>query len=80
MKGPALVVNTGCSSSAVAIHLACESLRRRETDLALAGGVFAALDAGALASLSSIGMLSHRAECPILSRWPTACCYLKGSG
>ncbi|MCI4185726.1 SDR family NAD(P)-dependent oxidoreductase [Dickeya dianthicola] len=68
MKGPALVVNTGCSSSAVAIHLACESLRRRETDLALAGGVFAALDAGALASLSSIGMLSHRAECPIFEQ------------
>ncbi|MEM0672018.1 SDR family NAD(P)-dependent oxidoreductase [Dickeya oryzae] len=68
MKGPALVVNTGCSSSAVAIHLACESLRRGETDLALAGGVFAALDAGALASLSGIGMLSHHAECPIFEQ------------
>ncbi len=67
-KGPALVVNTGCSSSAVAVHLACESLRRGETDLALAGGVFAALDAGALTSLSSIGMLSHRAECPIFEQ------------
>ncbi|MGM3182114.1 SDR family NAD(P)-dependent oxidoreductase [Dickeya oryzae] len=68
MKGPALVVNTGCSSSAVAIHLACESLRHRETDLALAGGVFAALDADALASLSGIGMLSHGAECPIFEQ------------
>lgn len=68
MKGPALVVNTGCSSSAVAIHLACESLRRLETELALAGGVFTALDADALASLSSIGLLSHNATCPIFDR------------
>ncbi|OKP52620.1 polyketide synthase [Serratia marcescens] len=68
MKGPALVVNTGCSSSAVAIHLACESLRRRETELALAGGVFTALDADALASLSGIGLLSHRAACPIFDQ------------
>ncbi len=68
MKGPALVVNTGCSSSAVAIHLACESLRRRETTLALAGGVFAALDADALASLSGIGLLSRNATCPVFDR------------
>ncbi|NUA43757.1 Polyketide synthase PksN [Dickeya solani] len=80
MKGPALVVNTGCSSSAVAIHLACESLRRRETDLALAGGVFAALDAGALASLSSIGMLSHRAECPIFEQMADGMLLSEGIG
>jgi len=29
LNGPAFVINTGCSSSAVAIHLACESLRNR---------------------------------------------------
>ncbi|MBV2240668.1 hypothetical protein KQR57_05280 [Bacillus inaquosorum] len=28
LMGPAMVVNTGCSSSAATIHLACESLRR----------------------------------------------------
>ncbi|PYD40062.1 polyketide synthase [Serratia plymuthica] len=68
MKGPAMVVNTGCSSSAVAIHLACESLRRRETELALAGGVFTALDADALASLSGIGLLSRKPACPIFDQ------------
>ena len=43
LKGPAMVVNTACSSSGVAIHLACESLRHGESSLALAGGVFAAI-------------------------------------
>ncbi|MEM9511935.1 MAG: type I polyketide synthase, partial [Cyanobacteria bacterium P01_E01_bin.48] len=38
LKGSALTVQTGCSSSLVAVHLACQSLLDRESDLALAGG------------------------------------------
>ena len=58
LSGPAFVVNTGCSSSAVAIHLACESLRNRETDLAVAGGVHACMRQKAQVSLDQIDMLS----------------------
>ncbi|MFC3999968.1 SDR family NAD(P)-dependent oxidoreductase, partial [Nocardiopsis sediminis] len=39
LEGPAVTVDTACSSSLVGIHLACESLRRGESTLALAGGV-----------------------------------------
>ncbi len=39
LQGPAVSVDTACSSSLVATHLACQSLRNRESGLALAGGV-----------------------------------------
>jgi acyl transferase domain-containing protein/alpha-beta hydrolase superfamily lysophospholipase len=39
LQGPSMQVDTSCSSSLVAIHLACTALRNRECDLALAGGV-----------------------------------------
>ncbi|MEZ4240992.1 MAG: type I polyketide synthase [Myxococcota bacterium] len=38
LQGPAMTVDTACSASLVAVHLAVEALRRGEVDLALAGG------------------------------------------
>ncbi|MFF4602688.1 SDR family NAD(P)-dependent oxidoreductase [Streptomyces sp. NPDC001339] len=40
LKGPAIAVDTSCSSSLVAIDLACKDLWSGETSMALAGGVF----------------------------------------
>ena len=39
LRGPSLDIQTGCSTSLVAFHLACEALLSCECDLALAGGV-----------------------------------------
>ncbi|MEV7187397.1 thioester reductase domain-containing protein [Kitasatospora sp. NPDC093102] len=39
LHGPAVTVDTACSASLVALHLACGSLRSGESRLALAGGV-----------------------------------------
>ncbi|WDZ86548.1 type I polyketide synthase [Micromonospora cathayae] len=38
LEGPAVTVETACSSSLVSLHLAAQSLRSGESDLALAGG------------------------------------------
>nr|WP_239470693.1 type I polyketide synthase [Archangium violaceum] len=38
-QGPSMAVNTACSSSLVSVHLACQSLRARESNMAIAGGV-----------------------------------------
>ena len=39
LKGPSVTVQTACSTSLVAVHMACESLRDGKCDMALAGGV-----------------------------------------
>lgn len=39
LQGPAIAINTSCSSSLVAIHLACQALWSEETEMAIAGGI-----------------------------------------
>lgn len=44
--GPSVTVQTACSTSLVAIHLACQALRAGECDLALGGGAMAIVPNG----------------------------------
>ena len=63
LKGPAYTVDSACSSSLLAIHLACRSLQDGESDLALAGGVSITLDPRKMSSGSAQGMLSPTGRC-----------------
>ncbi|KAF8439511.1 hypothetical protein BGX38DRAFT_875482 [Terfezia claveryi] len=39
LKGPSITVDTACSIGLVSLHLACESLRSGESEMAIVGGV-----------------------------------------
>ncbi|MEX0641496.1 MAG: polyketide synthase, partial [Pirellulales bacterium] len=61
--GPSAAVDTACSSSSLGIHFAVESLRRGESDAALAGGVNMILTPETTIAFSKARMLSPEGEC-----------------
>lgn len=63
LRGPSLTLDTGCSSSLVAIHLACQSLRLGETDLALAGGVSVMITPELFVAMTKVGFMAADGEC-----------------
>ncbi|MEU0841673.1 SDR family NAD(P)-dependent oxidoreductase [Streptomyces sp. NPDC005962] len=63
LKGPALAVDTSCSSSLVAIDLACRGLWSGETSMALAGGVFVQSTPRLYGLAGRAGMLSATGRC-----------------
>ncbi len=62
-QGPCVAVDTACSSSLVGVHLACQSLRTGESDLALAGGVNVILSPDAMVLFSKWGMMAPDGAC-----------------
>jgi polyketide synthase 5 len=63
VHGPALTVDSACSSGLLAVHLACRSLHDGESDLAFAGGACLVLDPRKFVSGSAEGMLSPTGRC-----------------
>ncbi|WP_406725449.1 beta-ketoacyl synthase N-terminal-like domain-containing protein [Streptomyces sp. GD-15H] len=63
LRGPSLTVDTACSASLTAIHLACESLRQGECRMALAGGVNLILHPEHLGMLADRRMISRGDRC-----------------
>ncbi|WP_344593358.1 SDR family NAD(P)-dependent oxidoreductase [Streptomyces violaceusniger] len=57
-SGPSIAVNSACSSSLTALHLACEAIRRGECGAALVGGVNLILHPSHHADLAAAKMLS----------------------
>ncbi|MFF2945451.1 SDR family NAD(P)-dependent oxidoreductase [Streptomyces niveus] len=63
LNGPAIAVDTSCSSSLVAIDLACKDLWSGETSMALAGGVFVQTSPRLYDLAERAGMLSPSGDC-----------------
>ncbi len=63
LLGPSMAINTSCSSSLVAMHLACESIRSGTSELALVGGVAMFITEAGYILLSKTGALSAQGLC-----------------
>lgn len=63
LRGPSFTVNTACSSSMVALHLACQSLRTGECDIAIVGGSSYLMNPEMFMFLSNQGLLSPDGLC-----------------
>ena len=77
-RGPAVVLDTACSSSLVAVHLACQSLRLRESDMTVVGGTNLLLSPGPSIACSRWGMLSPEGQCKTFD--VSADGYVRGEG
>jgi acyl transferase domain-containing protein/enoyl-CoA hydratase/carnithine racemase len=61
--GPSMAVDTMCSSSLTTIHLACESIKRRECELAIAGGVNVSIHPNKYLVLGQGKFVSSKGRC-----------------
>lgn len=63
LMGPSLVINTACSSSLVALHMACESIKTKQSNMAIVGGVNLNLSSIPFISMSRLSAISPSGEC-----------------
>jgi 3-oxoacyl-(acyl-carrier-protein) synthase len=80
LKGPSLAVDTSCSSSLTAIHLAAESIRRGENELAIAGGINIFSSPLKQVLTSQIGMQSKDGRCHTFDQSANGTVFSEGCG
>ncbi|MGV9878592.1 SDR family NAD(P)-dependent oxidoreductase [Streptomyces sp. NPDC003006] len=78
LNGPSIALDTMCSSSLTAIHLACESLRGAESEVAIAGGVNLSLHPYKYVFLSQGRFVSADGRCRAFGAGGTG--YVPGEG
>ena len=78
LHGPTMQLDTTCSSALLGVHLACQSLRSQESNLALAGGVNLMLEPGTTVGFSKLKALSPDGRCKTFDA--TANGYARGEG
>jgi acyl transferase domain-containing protein/SAM-dependent methyltransferase/aryl carrier-like protein len=78
VEGPVLSLDTACSSSLASVHLAVHSLRRKECDLALAGGVNLILSPTVSIGTSKAHMLAADGHCKTFDAKADG--YVRGEG
>ncbi|MED0939954.1 beta-ketoacyl synthase N-terminal-like domain-containing protein, partial [Bacillus mobilis] len=61
-QGPSVAVDTACSSSLLALHTACESIKRKECTTAVVVGVNLSLHPGKYVSLTDLGLIGSNAS------------------
>ena len=77
-QGPNVAIDTACSSSLVSVHLACQSLRAGECNLALSGGVNLILTPDATINFSKARMMAADGRCKTFDA--AADGYVRGEG
>ena len=78
LHGPSMTIDTACSSSLVTVHQACDSLRLKQSDLALAGGVNLILSPMANIFLARIKAAAFDGRCKTFDS--AADGYVRGEG
>lgn len=63
LRGPSMVVDAACASALAAVHLACQALRRRECDAALAAAVNLVLSPLVSRAVQRNGLWSSQGRC-----------------
>ncbi|MEL6495478.1 MAG: type I polyketide synthase, partial [Cyanobacteria bacterium J06623_7] len=78
LQGATIQLDTTCSSSLVAVHLACQSLRNQESNLAIAGGVNLMLSPEVTIGFCRLKALSPEGRCKTFDKDANG--YVRGEG
>ncbi|MEM7125455.1 MAG: beta-ketoacyl synthase N-terminal-like domain-containing protein [Chloroflexota bacterium] len=78
LVGPSISLDGACASSLMAIQLACDSLRSRQTNLAIVGGVELMVSPDSSVIMSQAGILSPTGQCSTLDEKANG--FVRGEG